>query len=195
MNRTATTPQVTPAGWELAARLERLLELPVAAPADLAAWEDASRDVQVWLEAHAQELPFELPQHLMFYFHDSDIRAREPDYQASQEQAIRRLIRQLRGEEAPDIRRPWWRCVLAALLAAVFLGIVIPNSGQVVIDRSTTPPAVHIVGRAVACWVAGAAVAVPLALVCLGTIRRSRLAIPGWILLSVLLLLAILRKP
>ena len=109
MNDTETNPQVTPSGLELAERLERLLELPLDGPPDVDPWTDACGEVQSWLDAHAHQLPFEMPTHLMFYFHDPDIRAKEPDYKAKQEKAVRRLIRQLRGDEPPDIKRPWWR--------------------------------------------------------------------------------------
>jgi hypothetical protein len=109
MNDTATNPQVTPSGLELADRLERLLQLPLGGPSHIQPWTDACAEVQSWLGTHAHELPFELPHHLVFYFHDPDIRAKEPGYKASQEQGIRRLIKQLRGEEPPDIKRPWWR--------------------------------------------------------------------------------------
>ena len=109
MNGTATNPQVTPAGFELADRLERLLQLPLGGPSDVEPWTDACGEVQSWLAVHAHELPFEMPTHLMFYFHDPDIRAREPDYKAQQEKAVHRLILQLRDEEPPDITRPWWR--------------------------------------------------------------------------------------
>ena len=109
MNDTETIPQVSPSGSELADRLERLLHLQLAQPSDVDPWIDASDEVQSWLDVHTDELPFELPTHLMFYFHDPDIRAREPEYKTHQEKAVRRLIRQLRGEEPPDIKRPWWR--------------------------------------------------------------------------------------
>ena len=109
VNNATTNLKVTPTGLELANRLERLLQLPLDAPSAVEPWTDACDEVQSWLDAHAHELPFKLPQHLMFYFHDLDIRAKEPDYKARQEQAVRRLIRQLRGEESPDIKRPWWR--------------------------------------------------------------------------------------
>lgn len=109
MNDTEAKPQVTPSGLELAERLARLLELPLGAPSDVDPWIDACGEVQSWLYAHTHQLPFKTPTHLMFYFHDPDIRAKEPDYKTHQEKAVRRLIRQLRGEEPPDIKRPWWR--------------------------------------------------------------------------------------
>ena len=109
MNNTKTNPQVTLSGLELADRLERLLQLPLGGPPDVDTWTDACREVQSWLDVHTHELPFEMPAHLMFYFHDPDIRAKEPGYKTHQEKAVRRLIRQLLGEVPPDISRPWWR--------------------------------------------------------------------------------------
>lgn len=109
MKDIATNPRVTPSGLELADRLERLLQLPLDGSSGVQPWASACGAVQAWLNAHADDMPFELPQHLMFYFHDPDIRAKEAEYKAGQEQAIRRLVRQLRGEELPDIKRPWWR--------------------------------------------------------------------------------------
>ena len=109
MNSTESNSQVTLSGLEFADRLERLLQLPLDAQSDVDLWTDACGEVQTWLNAHAHELPFEMPVHLMFYFHDPDIRAKEPSYKAHQETAVRRIIRQLRGEELPDNKRPWWR--------------------------------------------------------------------------------------
>ncbi len=100
---------MSPAAVTLAAHLERLLQLPLATPSDVEAWTDASCEVESWLAAHVRELSFKMPPQLMFYFHDPDIRVKDPDYKASQEQSVRHLIRQLRGEVPLDIRRPWWR--------------------------------------------------------------------------------------
>lgn len=97
-----------PSAFELADRLEHLLQLPLTGPADVEPWTDTCIETQTWLNAHADKLPFEMPKFLMFYFHDPDIRAKEPEYKAHQERDIQRLIRQLRGEEAPPPRLPWW---------------------------------------------------------------------------------------
>ncbi|RYD85092.1 MAG: hypothetical protein EOP84_03610 [Verrucomicrobiaceae bacterium] len=109
MDDAATGPQATPSGLALASQLERLLQLPLDSPSDVDPWFDACAEVQAWLEAHVDELPFVLPPDLIFYFHDPDIRAKEPEYKEWQEQAIRHLIKQLRGEELPGIKLPWWR--------------------------------------------------------------------------------------
>jgi hypothetical protein len=100
-----TSLQVTRRGLELADRLEGLLQLPLAGPADVEPWINACGEVRVWLDANTQEMPFELPTYLMFYFHDPDIRAKESDYKVYQETAVRGLIRQLRGESPPHPTR------------------------------------------------------------------------------------------
>jgi hypothetical protein len=94
---------------ELAARLEELLRLPLDRTSNVEPWDARCDDLRAWINANAAELPLGLPTYLMFYFHDADIRAKEPEYRTHQEQQVRRFIRQLRGEEPPDIRRPWWR--------------------------------------------------------------------------------------
>jgi hypothetical protein len=81
----------------------------------------------------------------------------------------------------------WGECALAVLAALLFLAIVLPNAGRIALDHSTTPPTMHIVGRARDSLVLIGVVAVPLVLVLIGTLRRSWLATPGWILLAVLL--------
>ena len=83
--------------------------MPLDSLSDVEPWTDACGEVSRWVDAHFSELPFMPPQYLMFYFHDADIRAKEPDSRIHQEQQLRRLIRQLRGDEPLDTQRPWWR--------------------------------------------------------------------------------------
>ena len=109
MNEAATGSQVTPHGLELAVRLDHLLQLPLDRPEHAKPWSDACDEVSTWIDSHLSELPLSLPQYLTYYFHDPDIRATEPEYRNHQEQQVRRFVRQLRGEEPPDIKRPWWR--------------------------------------------------------------------------------------
>lgn len=77
---------------------------------------------------------------------------------------------------------------MAVLLTTFWVGVVLPNCGHGVVDQTTTPATIHIVGvvrdRVMVITIA----AVPLALILVGTLRRSQLAIPGWILLGILLL-------
>ena len=87
----------------------------------------------------------------------------------------------------------WGRCALAVFLALMFLGIVLPNTGRVVFDHTTTPPTPHIVGRIRDSLIAVGMAVVPLTLVLIGTFRRSQLAIPGWILLAVLVVIATMK--
>jgi hypothetical protein len=65
---------------------------------------------------------------------------------------------------------------------------VLPNCGHGVVDETTTPPTIHIVGVRRDMIIVIAMTAVPLALILIGTLRASRVAIPGWILLGILLL-------
>ena len=87
----------------------------------------------------------------------------------------------------------WVRWALAVFLVLVFLGIILPGTGRVVIDHATTPPTPHIVGRIQGSLIAIAVAVVPLALICIGAFRRSPLEIPGWILLAVLVVIVIMK--
>ena len=87
----------------------------------------------------------------------------------------------------------WVRWALAVFLVLVFLGVILPSTGHVVIDHTTTPPTPHIVGRIQGSLIAIAVAVVPLALIYIGTFRRSPLAIPGWILLAVLIVIGIMK--
>jgi hypothetical protein len=87
----------------------------------------------------------------------------------------------------------WVRWALAVFLVLVFLGIILPSTGRVVIGHATTPPTPHIVGRIQGSLIAVAVAVVPLALICIGTFRRSPLEIPGWILLAVLVVIVIMK--
>ena len=89
--------------------------------------------------------------------------------------------------------RIWTKCALAVVVAAMFLAVMLPNTGRVVVDHATTPPTPHIVGRLRDTVVVISMAAVPLALVLIGTQRRSRIAIPGWTLLAVLVLMLFLK--
>ena len=87
--------------------------------------------------------------------------------------------------------RGWmWQFGLACFMVLLILGIGLPNTGRVVIDHTTTPPTPHIVGRVRDCLVLIGVAAVPFVLILVGIFRRSWLAIPGWILLAVLLMMA-----
>jgi hypothetical protein len=90
--------------------------------------------------------------------------------------------------------RGWmWQFGLAFFKAFLVLGIGLPNTGRIVIDHTTTPPTTHIVGRSHDSLILIGAVAVPLVLILAGIFRRSWLAVPGWILLAVLLVMAFMK--
>ena len=108
MNEAATSPQVTTRGLEFADRLERLLQLPLDHADHVAPWYVARGELTDWIDAHFSELPFGVPHHLYHYFDDADIRAKEPGYRTDQEDAVRLVIRQLRGEPLPEPKRAWW---------------------------------------------------------------------------------------
>lgn len=81
---------------------------------------------------------------------------------------------------------PWLRGSLALLLALFVIAVALPNSGRVVIDRTTLPQTAHIEGR-----VSESVIIVVLALspvVCIVFLgRRWRVAEGvGWIILSLL---------
>ena len=85
----------------------------------------------------------------------------------------------------------WGKCALAVLLALIFLGIIIPNTGRIVIDHTTTPPTPHVVGRLSGVLLALSFAAVSLGLVLIGTFRRSQVSVVGWILLVLLVVLSL----
>lgn len=87
----------------------------------------------------------------------------------------------------------WRHCVVAVFVALLFLGIVLPNTGRVVVDHTTTPPTAHIVDRVRDSLIAIGMAVVALALVIIGTFRHSQMAIPGWILLAVLVMIAMMK--
>jgi hypothetical protein len=84
----------------------------------------------------------------------------------------------------------WGRGSLAVLLSILFLGIVLPNTGRVVLDHTTTPPTAHIVGRVRDSFILIGMVTVPLVCILLGMFRWPRIEIIGWVLLVVLVGLA-----
>jgi hypothetical protein len=87
----------------------------------------------------------------------------------------------------------WARCALALFMALLFLGSVLPSLGRVVLDLSTTPPTPHIVRITPATLTTVGIAAVPFVLVLIGTFRRSQLAIPGWIMLAVVDVIAFMQ--
>lgn len=84
----------------------------------------------------------------------------------------------------------WARVALAVLLAFLFLGVVLPNTGRVVIDQTTTPPTAHIVDRGSDCLIVIGMVTVPFVCILFGMFRRREVETFGWLLLVVLVVFA-----
>ena len=82
---------------------------------------------------------------------------------------------------------------MAVLVALLWLGFLLPNTGRIVIDQMTAPPTPHIVGRVRDSLILIGIVAVPVSLIFVGASRRSQIEIPGWILLAVLIVMACMK--
>jgi hypothetical protein len=78
----------------LADELERLVQLPLASKAQVNQWYSEARKVQ---DALSRSHFFDFPHHIWHYFSDADIRARDPDYKRSQDEAITDYIRKVRS--------------------------------------------------------------------------------------------------
>jgi hypothetical protein len=85
------------------------------------------------------------------------------------------------------------RCALALFMALLFLASMISNLERLVIDLNTTPPTPHIVRNTSAISTAVGIAAVTFSLLVIGTLRQSQLAIPGWIALAVLDMIAFMK--
>ena len=84
----------------------------------------------------------------------------------------------------------WVRASLAALVTLLFLGILIPNTGRIVVDTSTTPATYHIKDRPQQIAMLVGMLAVPFACIFFGARRSRVLEIIGWVLLVGLFILA-----
>ena len=82
------------------------------------------------------------------------------------------------------------RVAVAALFALLFLAILIPNTGRIVVDTSTTPPSYHIEDRRRQIATLLAMLVVPLVCICFGARRSRILEVFGWVLLVGLFILA-----
>jgi len=76
------------------------------------------------------------------------------------------------------------------LCALLFLAILIPNTGRIVMDTATTPPTHQIKDRPQQIAMLLAMLAVPLACIFFGARRSRSLEIFGWVLLVGLFILA-----
>ena len=84
----------------------------------------------------------------------------------------------------------WWRASFAAVLSFLFLAILIPNTGRIVVDRSTTPPTLTIADRPQQIAMLVGVLLIPLACIVVGARRRHAVEFVGWIVLVVLFVLA-----
>ena len=78
----------------LAAELDRLRALPLTSSADAKRWRTEAAAVEQQLTSQFPNLDF--PQEIWHYLSDADIRAREPDYAATQEQMVAGYIASVR---------------------------------------------------------------------------------------------------
>jgi len=79
----------------LASELERLRALPLASKADAKAWLAEAAALERQLTTRFPDLEF--PHEIWHYLSDADIRAREPEYGAMQEQVVIDYITSVRG--------------------------------------------------------------------------------------------------
>ncbi len=79
----------------LATGLERLRALPLASKADAKAWLAEAAALERQLTTRFPDLEF--PHEIWHYLSDADIRAREPEYGAMQEQVVIDYITSVRG--------------------------------------------------------------------------------------------------
>jgi hypothetical protein len=83
-----------------------------------------------------------------------------------------------------------WRIAGALILSFFFLGILIPNTGRIVVDRSTVPPTYTITGRSQQIAMLVGMLIAPLACIYFGARRSRLLEYVGWCLLVGLFVLA-----
>jgi hypothetical protein len=91
--------------------------------------------------------------------------------------------------EKPRFKISWGRLIAAVLLSFLFLGILIPNTGRIVVDHSTIPPTFLIKDRPQQICGIVAILLIPLACIYFGS-RRFWLEFIGWVFLVGLFVLA-----
>ena len=84
----------------------------------------------------------------------------------------------------------WGRVAGALVFSLLFLSILIPNTGRIVVDRSTTPPTYTITERPQQIAMLVAMLLVPLVCIYFGARRFPFLEFIGWALLVGLFILA-----
>ena len=84
----------------------------------------------------------------------------------------------------------WVRIAAAAILAFLFLSILIPNTGRIVVDHSTNPPTYLIKDRPQHIVMLVVILLVPLNCIYFGARRFPILELIGWVLLVGLFIVA-----
>lgn len=108
---------------EIAQALRRLRETDPQHRSELDAWDAQARAFTRW--HHTQWPEVDLPSQVMFYLHDANIRLRDADYRAMQDEMIGEVIASLESGVVPaQLTRsltvhPRWLGVLALIVLAV----------------------------------------------------------------------------
>jgi hypothetical protein len=79
----------------LASEQERLRALPLSSKSDAEVWRPEAAALERQLTTRFPDLEF--PHEIWHYLSDADIRAREPEYEAMQEQVVTDYITSVRG--------------------------------------------------------------------------------------------------
>lgn len=92
--------------------------------------------------------------------------------------------------EKTESKIGWVRIVAALLLSLLFLVILIPNTGRMHIDRSTSPPTFTVIDRPQEIVKLVSMLVVPLAWIYFGARRSGLMEFAGWFLLIALFVLS-----
>jgi hypothetical protein len=77
----------------------------------------------------------------------------------------------------------WVRGGLALFLALAFVGVAHSSAGRVVVDHSTSPPTLHVVGQVTGTLIASVIALFALASIYVGMWKRWSFEIVGWVIL------------
>jgi hypothetical protein len=83
---------------------------------------------------------------------------------------------------------PWIRGSFALFLALLVMAVAIPNTGKIIIDRTTSPPTTHIEGRFMQSAIIVVIALLPV--VCISFLDRRWIAaeVLGWLMLCYLVI-------
>lgn len=107
---------------DIAGRLRRLQQTSPTNRDGLAAWDADGRAFLKWLDA--QPAAVDLPEQVWHYLHDADIRIKDPERRAEQDEMLNDIISSLERGIVPDSVgttvsiRPRWLGVIALILIA-----------------------------------------------------------------------------